>query len=167
MAQCQCWRLRQSRGLRVVQCWWNYRRATWSDSLDSKYRNCNSTNSVIHSGFRCGKFDSKIKWLPILIFRRMICCGSKKWRWLVLWTSWNPRDRLWKGFSKLRDMLDAKKIASALHKIIQPEFLVQEGQSASRSRKSKMRTRFCEEDRSLSWITTTFELDWRSWYSIG
>ena len=37
------------------------RRTTWSDSKDSKCRNCNSRNSVIHNRSSCGKFDSKIK----------------------------------------------------------------------------------------------------------
>ena len=56
-------------------------------------RSCNSTNSPIHNRFLCGKFDSKPKSLPVLIFSRTLCCGSKKWRWLILWTSWNPRDQ--------------------------------------------------------------------------
>ena len=42
-AQFQCRHLRQGR------YWWNYRRTTWSDSKDSKYRNCNSANSLIHN----------------------------------------------------------------------------------------------------------------------
>ena len=53
MAQFQCRHLRQSHGLRVLQCRWNYRRATWSDSKDSKYRNCISTNPLIHNRFWC------------------------------------------------------------------------------------------------------------------
>ena len=36
----------------------------WLDSKDSPYRNCNSTNSLIHNRFWCGKFDSQFKWLP-------------------------------------------------------------------------------------------------------
>ena len=27
------------------------------------------------------------------VFHRMLCCGSKKWRWLIHWTSWNHRDQ--------------------------------------------------------------------------
>ena len=37
------------------------------------------------TSFQCGKFGSKLKWLPVLIFHRMLCYGSKKWRWLILW----------------------------------------------------------------------------------
>ena len=85
-AQCQCRHLRQGRCLRVLQYRWNYRRTTWSDSKDSKYRNCNSTNSVIHNVW-CGRFDPKHKSLPVLIFHRKQCYGSKKCRWLILWTS--------------------------------------------------------------------------------
>ena len=57
-----------------------------------------------------------------LIFHRMLCCGSRKWRWFILWTSQNPRDQfVEKDFSNL-EMLDAK-IASALNRIIQhPQF---------------------------------------------
>ena len=32
------------------------------------------------SFFLCGKFDSKIKWLLVLLFHRIPCCGSRKWR---------------------------------------------------------------------------------------
>ena len=51
MAQFQCRLLRQDRWLPVLQYRWNYRRSTWSDSKDSKYRNCNSINSLhfLHS----------------------------------------------------------------------------------------------------------------------
>ena len=65
-----------------------------------------------------GRYDSKIKWLPVLIFRRKQCSGSKKsgdgWffgRVEILAIS------LWKGFPNF-EMLDAK-IASALNKMIQ------------------------------------------------
>ena len=78
-AQFQCRQLQQDRSLRVLQCRWNYRRTTCSDSKDSKYRNCNSTHSLIHNRVWCGKFDSKLKSLPVLIFHRMRCCGPK-WR---------------------------------------------------------------------------------------
>ena len=30
------------------------------------------------------KFDSKHKSLLVLIIHRMLCCGSTKWRWLIL-----------------------------------------------------------------------------------
>ena len=43
--QFQCRHLQQSRRLRVLQYLWNYRITIWSDSKDSKYRNC-SPNSI-------------------------------------------------------------------------------------------------------------------------
>ena len=61
---------------------------------DSRCRNCNSTNSLLHNHSWCGRYDSKIKWLPYVIFHRMPCCGSKKLRWWFLWTSLNPRDQI-------------------------------------------------------------------------
>ena len=48
-AHFQCRHSVQSRWLRVLQCRWNYRRTTWSDSKDRKYRNCNSTNFLTHN----------------------------------------------------------------------------------------------------------------------
>ena len=70
---------------------WNirltFRRTTWSDSKDSKCRNDNSTGAIIHNHSWFGKQDSEIKWLLVLIVRRKLCYGSKKWRWLILWTS--------------------------------------------------------------------------------
>ena len=73
--------------LTMPQCRWNYRRATWSDSKDSKYRNCNSTTALLHNHFWFRRYDSKIKRLPVLVFHRNQCFGSKKWRQLILWTS--------------------------------------------------------------------------------
>ena len=90
--------LQQSRWLRVLQSWWNYSRILWSDSKDSKYRNCNSTNALIHD-----------RSLVVLIFHRMQGCGSMKWSgWFFF---------LEKDFPNL-EMLDAK-IACAPNKIIQ------------------------------------------------
>ena len=58
-AQFQCRHLQQDRRLRVLQCRWNYRRTTWSDSKDSKYRNCNSTKSLVHNRFLVWKLRFK------------------------------------------------------------------------------------------------------------
>ena len=35
----------------------------------------------------CGRSDSKHRFQMILIFRRKLCYGSKKWKWLILWMS--------------------------------------------------------------------------------
>ena len=64
---------------------------------NSKYRNCNSTNSPIHNRPWCVKFDSKHKSLLVLIFHRKLCCGSKKWRWLIQWTSENHLDQFFES----------------------------------------------------------------------
>ena len=91
-AQFQCRHLQESRRPWVHHCLWRFRRVPWLDNKDSKYLNLNSTNSLIpnHSWF--GRYDSKIKWLPVLIFHRIWCYGSKKWRWLIYWKNWSPRD---------------------------------------------------------------------------
>ena len=42
-------------------------------------------NSLLPHRSWCGRHDSKHKSQLVLIFRRQLCCGSKKWRWLILW----------------------------------------------------------------------------------
>ena len=102
------------------------------DSKDSKFRNCTSTNSLIHNHSWCGRYDSKIKWLLVLIFRRQfverIFQISRCWtrRLLLLWAR-------------------SYRIPSSRRR------------SVSRNRKPSKRTGFFEEDRSPSWSTTTFE----------
>ena len=81
------------RWLRVLNIRLIFRRTMWSDSQDSKYRNYNSTGSLLHHHSRCGKQDSKHRSQVVLIFRRKLCYGSKKWRWLLLWMSKNPHDQ--------------------------------------------------------------------------
>ena len=46
----------------VLQYRWNYRRTTWSDSKDSKYRNCNLTNSMhpLHSDVWKIRFKNQV-----------------------------------------------------------------------------------------------------------
>ena len=73
------------------------------------------------------KCDSKIKRLLVLIIHRTQCYGSRKWRWLILWTSQNPPDRFLEKFSKLRDAGLEDCLGSEQD---HPEFPVQqEGQS--------------------------------------
>ena len=87
---------------------------TWSDSKDSKYRNCNSTNSLIHNRFWCGNtIQNSSDWFSI-------GCSVVDQRSGDGWFFGRvkiPAISLWKGFSNF-EMLDAK-IASALNKIIQ------------------------------------------------
>ena len=67
------------------------------DRKDSRFRNCNSTNSLLHNHSWCGRYDSKINWLPVLIFHRMLCYGSKRWRWLSHWKNWSPHNQFMEG----------------------------------------------------------------------
>ena len=89
------------------------------DSKDSQYRNCNSTNSLIHNRSWCGQFNSKIKLLLVLIFHRMLCCGSKKWRWLIPRTSQHHRGQFMERIFHTSRCWTRRLIASALNKIIQ------------------------------------------------
>ena len=91
----------------------------------------------------------------VLIFHRMLCCGSKKGRWLILWIyakilTISLRER----FSGFWDVGREDCLGSEQD---HPEFPVQERSSASWSRKPKKRIGSWEGDKAPSWFTTTFE----------
>ena len=48
---------------------------------------------LLHNHSWCGRYDSNIKWLLVLIFHRTLCYGSKKLRWLIHSKDWSPRDQ--------------------------------------------------------------------------
>ena len=84
----------------------------------------------------------------------MLCCGSKKWRWLILWKSWNPHDQLVERIFQIlkcwtRELLllwtRSSRIPSSKRT------------SVSRSRKPKRRVGFFQHNRSLTWFATSFE----------
>ena len=98
----------EGRRLWVRSCRWSFRRIQW---LGSKYRNCNSTNSIIYTHFWFRRYDSRIKWLLVLIFRRdpflerifqILRCWTR--RLLLLWTrssrtpTWRKRSIRRTGF---------------------------------------------------------------------
>ena len=154
MAHFQCRHLRQRRGPRVLQCRWNYRGATWSDSKDSNCRNSNSTNSPIHNRYWCGNSvqntSDNLFWFSIgcsVVDQR----SGDGWfigRVTILAIS------LWKGFSKLRD-------AGQYHQ----EFPFQkEGQprGAESPKRGPVSTRKTDGLHDLRLLSS----DWRSWYSI-
>ena len=92
----------------------------------------------------------KHKSLLVLILR-MLCGGSKRWRWLILWTSWNHGDQLMDKMFQTsrcwtRDCLCSEKRSPRIRRL-----------SASRSRKPKKRIDFFAENRSPSWSTTSVE----------
>ena len=154
MAQLQCRSLRQDGWLRVLQYRWNYRRIMSSDSKDSNCRNYKLTNSLRPHHSWCGRPDSKHWFHMVLIFRRQLCYGSMKWRWLILWMSGNPHDqctgkifwilRCWRRRLP-RLWTRSSRIPSSKR-------------SSSKSKNPKKRIGFREGDKSLSWFTTTF--DW-------
>ena len=164
-AQFQCRHLHQGRRLWVLQYRWNYSRMKWSDSKDSRYRNCDSTNSLTHNHFWCGKYESKIKWLPVLIFHRMQCYGSTKWRWLILWTSWNPRDQFVE-----RNFQISRCWARRLPLLWTRSFRM----SVSRSRKPKRRVGFYPRNSKPYWHFATWRFirryrcptikSWKQWW---
>ena len=152
--QFQCRHLQDGRRLWVRWCRWDFRRILWLDSKDSKYRNCNSTNSLIPNYSWFGRYDSQIRWLLVLIFHRKQCCGSKKWRWLIPWMSLNPRDPFLERIFRILRCWTRRLLLLWTRSSRIPN---SRRRSVSRNRKPRRRTSFYEEDRSPSWSTTTFE----------
>ena len=69
--------------------------------------------------------------VPVQIFHRMLCRGSRKWRWLILWYELkSSRTRLRKEISKLQDGGGEDCICSEQY---HPEFPVQEESHVSRN----------------------------------
>ena len=140
--QFECRDLQEGRRQWSQEYRWSFRRILWLDSKDSKCRNGNSTNSLIHDQFRFGRYDSKIKWL------------------LEELKSW--RSAPGKNFPTF-EMLDAK-IASALNKIIQ--------NSQFKKKVSLEEQKGQKEDRFLRGRQIAFHglrllsSDWCSWYCM-
>ena len=155
--QYQCRHLQQGRRLRVLYYWWSFRRILWLDSKDSKFRSCNSTNSPIHNRSWFGKFDSKIKWLLVLNLRWKQCYGSKKSRWLIHKTNWNPRDPF---LERIFQILRCWTRRSLLLWTRSSRIPNSRRRSLSRNRRPRKRTRFYEEVRSPSWSTTVHDAVW-------
>ena len=91
------------------------------------------------------------------------CCGSKKWRWLILWTLKSSRSVYGKDIPN-SEMLDAK-IASALNKIIQNSQF-KKRRSASRSRKPKKEGWFFRGRQNRLHDLRLLSSDWCSWFRI-
>ena len=131
------------------------RKILWLDSKDSRYRNCNSVNSLHLLNSYVGRYDSKTKWLLVLIFHQRLCYGSRKYRWSIHWMKENPHDQLLEWIFKIlrRQMRELLLLGKRSSKI-----LTSRRKSVLRCRKSRKRIRFYEEDRAPSWFTTTFGL---------
>ena len=107
--------------------------------------------------FLCWKmrWDSKTKWLLVLSFHLSLCCGSKKYRWPILWRIWNPRDQL---LERIFQILRCWMQEFLLLWVRSSRIPTSRRRSASKNRKPKKRTRFYEEERSPSWSAAAFEL---------
>ena len=166
-AQFQCRHLHQGRWLRVLQHQWNERSTTLSDSKDSKYRNCNSTNSLVHNRFLVWKirFTTQVTTCSYFPSDALLLCMWIKEVEMV--DSLDELTFLWSAsgedFSKLRDAGREDCLCSEQE---HPEIPVQgEGQlgekeSPKRGPVSSRQTGRLHDLRLLS-------SDWRSWHSIG
>ena len=50
-----------------------------------------STNSPRQQHSLVGRYDSRLRYVLVHNFQRRLCCGSKKWRWLIQWIILNLR----------------------------------------------------------------------------
>ena len=168
--------LEQKRRILVAQFQWHLQQNRWQSStipveLPQNYMvgqqrqrisELQFDNSPIHNRFQYGKFDSKPKSLPVLIFHRILCYGSKTWRWLFHWKNWNPRDQFMERFFQtprcwtrglLQPWTRSSRIPSSRRK------------SVSKNWTPRKRTGFYEEDRSVLHDLRLLSSDWRSWHS--
>ena len=88
----------------------------------------------------------------------MLCCGSKKWRWLILRTSRNPRDQ-----SKFWDAERKDCFCSGQD---HPEFQVQE-EGQSRGTESPKRGPVAARKTDRLHDLRLLSSDWCSWRSVG
>ena len=111
--------------------------------------------------FLVWKYDSKIKWPLVLIFHQKRCYGSKKWRWLIHWRNWSPRDPL---LERIFQIWDAGRQDCICPEQDHPEFPIQaKGQSGGtqspeRGSVSSRKTDCLHDLRRLS-------SHWCSWHS--
>ena len=152
------WRhLRQGRWLRVLLYRWNYQRTTWSDSKDSKYRNCNSTNSLIHNRSWCGKFHSETQ-VTCSDFPSDAMLWNEEVEMVNSLNEFKSSISLWRGFSKLRDAGREDCFCSEQD---HPDFPIQqEGQS--RGAESPTRVSVCTRKTDRVHDLRLFSSDWRS-----
>ena len=70
------------------------------------------------SAFSCWMMRFKNQVTTCSDFHLRLCCASRKWRWLILWTSLNPRDQFMERIFQILTC-STREVASALNKIIQ------------------------------------------------
>ena len=97
--------------------------------------------------FLCWKIRFKIQETACSDFHRIQCCGSKKWRWSIHWTTLNPRDRL---LERIFQTLRCWTRRLLLHRTRSSKTPTSTRRSVSRKRKARRRTGSYEEDRSPS-----------------
>ena len=93
MAQFQCQCLHQDRWQRILNIRLIFRRITWSDSKDSKYRNCNSTCSlsIIIFGEENKIQNTGLKWLGFSV-GSFVMDPRSGGCWFLGWAA-NPHDQ--------------------------------------------------------------------------
>ena len=101
-----------------------------------------------------GKQRQQISELPVLLFHRVLCRGSNKWRWLMHWRNWSPRDQFMERICEILRCWTRRLLVLWTRS---SQIVTSRRRSASRNTKPRKRTGSHEEDGSLSWSSTTFE----------
>ena len=79
-AQFQCRHLQEGRRPQVHYFRWKFHRTLWWDSNDSRYRNCNSTNSLHFPHHDVGRLEDMIQKSSDYLFCLSIVCNVKNQR---------------------------------------------------------------------------------------
>ena len=122
-------------------------------SIDCRFQILILTNSPRQQRSLVGRWDSRLRYVVDNDFLRKLCCGSKKWSWLIQWVIWNLR-ALWEEFKCLILKYLMRGIASALNRIILNTQFTRKV-SLEEQKKPKKSTVSFMEDRSLTWSTRT------------
>ena len=60
-------------------------------NIDCRFQILILTNSPRQQRSLVGRYDSRLRYVLVHNFLRKLCCGSKKWRWLIQWMIENHR----------------------------------------------------------------------------
>ena len=149
--QCRC--LKEGRQPWIFFCQWKYHRLQGLDSKDNRYRSFSSTNSLHPQRFFMW-FKTQVATCSDFPSDAMLWTKEVEMVDSVGWSFKSSRSIDGTHFPNF-EMLDAR-IASSLNKIIQNSNFKKKGQSRG-TEKLRKRIGFFEEDRSLTWFTTTSE----------
>ena len=69
----------------------DFQRIIGQTNNDCRFQIFISTNSPRQPRLLAGREDPRLRYVLVHNFTRKLCCGSKKWRWLIQWMILNLR----------------------------------------------------------------------------